>query len=244
VGRDVESMIRELTELAVNMVKAEKTEKIQEKANIIAEERLLDLLLPSSTRPIEGYGTTIEPSPSREEEVIDRTRGKLRQQLREGLLDDRYVELEVKEKTVPFGVISNVGLEELEINLKEMLGGMFPGKKKRRRVKVPEALRIIAQEEVQKMIDMDEVVREAIQRVEQSGIIFIDEIDKIAGREVHGPDVSREGVQRDLLPIVEGSSVTTKYGVVKTDHILFIAAGHSMYRNPRTLSLKCRAGSP
>jgi len=121
---------------------------------------------------------------------------------------------------------------------------MFPGKKKRRRVKVPEALRIIAQEEVQKMIDMDEVVREAIQRVEQSGIIFIDEIDKIAGREVHGPDVSREGVQRDLLPIVEGSSVTTKYGVVKTDHILFIAAGHSMYRNPRTLSLKCRAGSP
>ncbi len=235
VGRDVESMIRELTELAVNMVRGEKTETVQEKANILAEERVLDLLLPSSVRPVEGFGTTIELSTSKEQEAMDRTREKLRQQLNEGLLNDRYVELEVKEKTLPFGVISNVGLEELEINLKEMLGGMFPGKKKRRRVKVPEALRIIAQEEVQKMIDMDEVVKESVQRAEQSGIIFIDEIDKIAGREVHGPDVSREGVQRDLLPIVEGSSVTTKYGVVKTDHILFIAAGAFHVSKPSDL---------
>ncbi len=222
VGRDVESMIRDITELAVNMVKAEYTERVQEKAQALAEERILDLLLPPQPKGLRGM-SEIEPS---EKDKQRETRERLREQLRQGKLDNRYVDLEVKERVMPFGVISNVGLEELEINLKEMLGNFLPEKTKRRKVKVSEALRLLYQEESNKLIDMDKVIKEAINRTEQSGIIFIDEIDKIASRgATYGPDVSREGVQRDMLPIVEGSTVTTKYGPVRTEHILFIAAG-------------------
>lgn len=228
VGRDVESMIRELTQLAVNMVKDERTHIVREKAGRHAEERMLDVLLPPVQRPVqEQVSETVH---------IDNTREKLRQQLREGKLDDRQIELDVKEKAMPFGVISNVGMEDIEMNLKDMLGGLFPGKSKKRRVKVKEALGIITEEEVQKLIDMDDVTREAVSKVEQTGIVFLDEIDKIASRERgHGPDVSREGVQRDLLPIVEGSTVTTKYGPVRTDHILFIAAGAFHVTKPSDL---------
>ncbi|MBI5192322.1 MAG: ATP-dependent protease ATPase subunit HslU [Nitrospirae bacterium] len=228
VGRDVESMIRELTQLAVNMVKDERTHVVREKAGRHAEERMLDVLLPPVQRPVqEQVSETVH---------LDNTREKLRQQLREGKLDDRPIELDVKEKAMPFGVISNVGMEDIEMNLKDMLGGLFPGKSKKRRVKVKEALAIITEEEVQKLIDMDEVTREAVAKVEQTGIVFLDEIDKIASRERgHGPDVSREGVQRDLLPIVEGSTVTTKYGPVRTDHILFIAAGAFHVTKPSDL---------
>ena len=229
VGRDVESLIRDLTQLAVNMVKDERTQTVQDKARRQAEDRMLDILLPaSSLRPPQDI--------SQETTYTDNTREKLRVQLREGKLDDRLIELDVKEKGVPFGVISNIGMEDLEMNLKEMLGGLFPGKNKRRRVKVKEALNILGEEEVQKLIDMDDVVKEAITKVEDSGIVFLDEIDKIATRERgHGPDVSREGVQRDLLPIVEGSTVTTKYGPVRTDHILFIAAGAFHVTKPSDL---------
>jgi len=229
VGRDVESIIRDLTQLAVNIVKEDKTQTVQEKASRQAEERMLDIMLPSPPpRPPHDFST--------ETTTIDTTREKLRAQLREGRLDDRLIELDVKEKSVPFGVISNVGMEDLEMNLKEMLGGLFPGKSKKRRVKVKEALGILTEEEVQKLIDMDEVVREAVTKVEESGIVFLDEIDKIANRERGaGPDVSREGVQRDLLPIVEGSTVTTKYGPVRTDHILFIAAGAFHVTKPSDL---------
>ncbi len=239
VGRDVESMIRDLVELAVNMVKTEYTQKFQDRAAKMGEERLLDLLLPPpQMKPPPGVYDE-----SRDEHVspltsdtYDQTREKLRQQLREGKLNDRTVEIEIKEKTLPIGVISNVGMEDLEINLREMFGNLFPGKKKRRRMKVPEALDFLTQEEASRIIDMDEVVREAIQRVEQSGIIFLDEIDKVAGRErAAGPDVSREGVQRDLLPIVEGSTVNTKYGMIRTDHILFIAAGAFHVSKPSDL---------
>lgn len=227
VGRDVESMIRDLTQLAVNMVKEEKAATVQEKARLQAEELMLDILLPAPTPPY---------VPATETAYVDTTREKLRSQLREGKLDDRPVELDVKEKTVPFGVISNVGMEELEMNLKEMFSGLFPGKSKKRRVKVKEAMDILIEEEAQKLIDMDEVVKEAITKVEESGIVFLDEIDKIASRERGtGPDVSREGVQRDLLPIVEGSTVTTKYGPVRTDHILFIAAGAFHVTKPSDL---------
>ncbi|HCC68489.1 MAG TPA: HslU--HslV peptidase ATPase subunit [Nitrospiraceae bacterium] len=222
VGRDVESMIRDLTELAVNMVKAEYMEKVYEKAQGLAEERILDLLLPPP-RPVRGI-SAIETA--EEKEQYKETREKLRAQFKNGKLDNKYVDLEVREKIMPFGIISNIGMEELEINLKEMLGSFLPEKTKRRKVKVPEALRILVQEEASKLIDMDKVIKEAIERTEQSGITFIDEIDKIASRgATYGPDVSREGVQRDLLPIVEGSTVTTKYGPVRTGHILFIAAG-------------------
>ncbi len=231
VGRDVDSIIRDLTEIGVNMVKGEMSEQVQEKAGAMAEERLLDLLLPPPVRSATGF----EPSTFEQQEQHGNTREKLRQQLREGKLDDRAVELEVKEKVMPFGIISNVGLEEIEMNLKDMLGGLLPEKTKRRKLKVPEALRFLVQEEAQKLIDMDKVVREAVQRVEQSGIVFLDEIDKIAGRETQGPDVSRQGVQRDLLPIVEGSTVTTKYGPVRTDHILFIAAGAFHVSKPSDL---------
>lgn len=229
VGRDVESIIRDLTQLAVNIVKEDKTQTVQEKARRQAEERMLDIMLPSPPpRPPHDFST--------ETTTIDATREKLRAQLREGRLDDRLIELDVKEKSIPFGVISNVGMEDLEMNLKEMLGGLFPGKSKKRRVKVKEALGILTEEEVQKLIDMDEVVREAVTKVEESGIVFLDEIDKIANRERGaGPDVSREGVQRDLLPIVEGSTVTTKYGPVRTDHILFIAAGAFHVTKPSDL---------
>jgi ATP-dependent HslUV protease ATP-binding subunit HslU len=224
-------MVRDLVEQAVNMVKAEFGERIQKKAEAQAEERLLDLLLPPPT-PKAPSGIFDEGSREMQApptfESYDATRSKLRLQLREGKLDHRSVEIEVKDKTgLPIGVISNIGgMEQIQDQLQEMLGGMFPPKKKKRTVKVPEALELLTQEETQKLIDMEAVVKEAVARTEQNGIIFLDEIDKIAGREgTLGPDVSREGVQRDLLPIVEGSTVTTKYGPVKTDHVLFIAAG-------------------
>ncbi len=233
VGRDVESMIRDLTEISLNMVKSEHIKKVQEKAESLAEERLLDLLLPSPRSAAGVRGTGIEEE---EKEKYKETRERLRLQLKEGKLDNRYVDVEVREKVMPFGVISNVGLEELEINLKEMLGGLIPEKAKRKKVKVPEALRILVQEEATKLIDMDKVTKESIERVQQSGIVFIDEIDKIASRgHTHGPDVSREGVQRDLLPVVEGTTVTTKHGPVKTEHILFIAAGAFHMSKPSDL---------
>ncbi len=230
VGRDVESIIRDLTEIGINMVKSEMAEQVREKAAVMAEERLLDMLLPQLRTSTEHEAPATEL-----QERDSSTREKLRQQLREGKLDKRMVELEQKERVMPFGIISNVGMEEIEMNLKEMLGGLLPEKTKRRKVKVPDALRLIVQEEAAKLIDMDKVIKDAVQRIEQSGIVFLDEIDKIAGRESHGPDVSRQGVQRDLLPIVEGSTVTTKYGPVKTDHILFIAAGAFHVSKPSDL---------
>jgi ATP-dependent HslUV protease ATP-binding subunit HslU len=230
VGRDVESMIRDLTEISISMVKSEHVEKVQERAKGLAEERLLDLLLPQA-KITKGVGPEEE-----EREKHKETRERLRAQLRDGKLDNRYVDVEVREKVIPFGVVSNVGLEDLEINLKEMLGSFLPEKSKRKKVKVPEALNILLQEEASKLIDMDKVTKEAIERAEQSGIVFIDEIDKVASRgHAYGPDVSREGVQRDLLPIVEGTTVTTKYGPVKTEHILFIAAGAFHMTKPSDL---------
>lgn len=236
VGRDVESMVRDLVELSINMLKAEEQENVQAKAAEIAEERLLDLLLPP--RPVEkNVGDMLTDSdqeqidlPLTDDQIKkqDATREKLRKLLRDGKLDERMVELEVAEpKSGPMiEIFSAAGMEDMGLNLKDMLGNMMPQKKKRRNVKVPEALEIMAAEEAQKLIDMDKVTKTALDRVEQSGIIFLDEIDKIVGGDSqHGPDVSREGVQRDLLPIVEGSNVNTRYGMVKTDHILFIAAG-------------------
>lgn len=237
VGRDVESIIRDLTELSINMVKTQRLGSVQQKAEQQAEERLLDLLLPPPP-PRPGFvdstsETPAQPSPDSHET----TRSKLRLQLREGKLDERTVEMDVKERGLPVGVISNVGgLDDLENNLRDMLGGMFQGKKKKRLMKVPEALKHLSQEEAQKLIDMDDTTREAINKVEQTGIVFLDEIDKIAGRErSSGPDVSREGVQRDLLPIVEGCTVNTKHGPVMTDHILFIAAGAFHVAKPSDL---------
>ena len=228
VGRDVESMIRDLTEIAVNMVKAEHLEKIREKAKHLAEERLLDILLPQR-------GARMEAD-EQERERSRETRERLKEQLRSGKLDSRYVDIEVREKTMPFGVISNVGLEDLEINLKSMLGNLLPEKAKRKKVKIPEALVLLEQEESGKLIDMDKITQEAVERTEQTGIVFVDEIDKIASKGGgHGPDVSREGVQRDLLPIVEGSTVTTKYGPVRTEHILFIASGAFHMTKPSDL---------
>ena len=230
MGRDVESMVRDLTEIAVNMVKAEESEKVQLKSRENAEERILDLLLPLRKEPTPPEphppGKNLELAP-RPHLAQDSTREKLRQLLRAGKLDERVVELETSHRSMPvIEVFSATGMEEMEFNMKEMFGNLFPQKTKQQKVKVPQALEIITQEEAQRLIDMDQVTRMAKDRVEQSGIIFLDEIDKIAGRESYsGPDVSREGVQRDLLPIVEGTTVTTKYGMVKTDHILFIAAG-------------------
>ena len=230
VGRDVESMVRDLTEIAVNMIKAEESEKVIVKARENAEERILDLLLPS--RREEPVSET--PDKEKNLDVMsttpnhqDATREKLRQLLRSGKLDERVVELETSSRNLPvIEVLSATGIEEMEFNIKEMFGNMFPKKTKKQKMKIPEALETLTQEESQRLIDMDQVTRMAKERVEQSGIIFIDEIDKITGRESYtGPDVSREGVQRDLLPIVEGTTVTTKHGMVKTDHILFIAAG-------------------
>ncbi len=237
VGRDVESIIRDLTELAINMVKTHRLGAVQQKAAQHGEERLLDLLLPPPPpKPgfVEGTSEAVAQTTHDSHEI---TRSKLRLQLREGKLDERTVEMEVKERSLPVGVISAVGgLDDLEGNLRDMLGGMFQGKKKERLMKVPEALKHLAQEEAQKLIDMDDVIREAITKVEQTGIVFLDEIDKIAGRErTVGPDVSREGVQRDLLPIVEGCTVTTKHGPVLTDHILFIAAGAFHVSKPSDL---------
>ncbi len=233
VGRDVDSIVRDLTEMGINMVKAEMSAEVQEKAVTLSEERLLDLLLP----PIRAVGPDVPAQEQQaQQEQHSGTRDKLRQQLRAGKLDDRMVEIDAKEKVMPFGIVSNVGLEEIEMNLKEMLGGLLPEKTKKRKFKVPEALRFLVQEEASKLIDMDKVVREGLRRVEQSGIVFLDEIDKIAGRErSQGPDVSREGVQRDLLPIVEGSTVNTKHGPVKTDHVLFIAAGAFHVSKPSDL---------
>ena len=227
VGRDVESMIRDLTELSVNMLKKEENERVKEKAAVMAEERVLDLLLPKR-RP----NTTPE-----EEEPTDQSREKMRARLRAGALDDRLVELEVPDRALPIiEIFSSQGMEEMDMQLRDMFGNMLPQKTKRRKMKVGEAYEHLIQEESRKLIDMDRVTADAIERVEQSGIIFLDEIDKIASRDQgHGPDVSREGVQRDILPIVEGTTVTTKYGMVKTDHVLFIAAGAFHMSRPSDL---------
>lgn len=231
VGRDVESMVRDLTELAVNMAKKDEQEKVQSKAGEIAVERLLDILLPKKSEEIhreedKEKERTLEVVKSDKLESSS-TREKLRRMLTSGKLDERYVELEVTNSSVPMvEIFSAAGLEEMEFNVKEIFGSILPPRKKKRRVKVPEAMEILVQEESQRLIDMEKVVEQAIRITEQNGIIFLDELDKVAGSETsHGPDVSREGVQRDLLPIVEGSTVTTKYGMVRTDHILFIAAG-------------------
>jgi ATP-dependent HslUV protease ATP-binding subunit HslU len=211
VGRDVESMIRDLVEIAIDMVREERLDEVAERAERNAEERVLDLLMP--------------PQPEGAESV-DRTREKLREKLRQGKLDDRMVEIDVKERSATFEIATNSGIEEMDINLKDMLPAIFGQRTRKRKMRVNEAMEYLVQEEEQKLIDMDQVTRVAIERVERNGIIFLDEIDKIAGREAgHGPDVSREGVQRDILPIVEGTTVNTRYGFVRTDHVLFIAAG-------------------
>jgi ATP-dependent HslUV protease ATP-binding subunit HslU len=230
VGRDVESMVRDLVELGVDMVRGERLEEVHAKAGQNAEERLLDLLLPPA-RPTapdeEGAGVRDQ----------QQTRERFREQLRAGRLDSRIVEMDVREKSFPsFEIIAGSSIEEVDVNLKDMMPGLFQGKTKKRRMKVPEALEYLTQDEEQKLIDMDSVARTAVGRVEQAGIIFVDEIDKIAGREgAQGPDVSREGVQRDILPIVEGTTVNTKYGMVRTDHILFIAAGAFHVSKPSDL---------
>jgi len=223
VGRDVESMIRELTELSVSMVREEKTAEIEAKAKVNAEERLLDLLLPPLAR---RSGLEAEER-AREEDKHLATREKLREKLKAGSLEERRVDVEVSAKSFPMiEIFTPAGIEEMDINIQDMLGGLVPPKRKRRKVSVAEAREILTQEEAQKLVDMDRVISDAVDRVQNSGIVFIDEIDKITGgKSPHGPDVSREGVQRDLLPIVEGSSVATKYGIVRTEHVLFIAAG-------------------
>ena len=232
VGRDVESMIRDLVEISIDMVREEKLEEVAEKAEANAEERLLDLLLPP---------TSVPPAPGEGEPAVDetysRSREKMRAQLREGKLDERMVEIDVRERNFPaFEIISNTGIEEMDINIKDMLPGFFGQRTKKRKMRVDEAIDYLIQEEEQKLVDMDQVTRIAVERAEQSGIIFIDEIDKIAGRESgHGPDVSREGVQRDILPIVEGTTVNTRYGMVRTDHVLFIAAGAFHVSKPSDL---------
>lgn len=230
VGRDVESMIRDLVRIAVDMVKQEKIKEIEKKARANVEEKLLDILLPHNRRR--------EPGASPEEQKrFQETREKLRRQLRAGALDERYVEIEVKEKpTPPFEFITSNGFEEIGIQIQEIMPGIFGGKTKKRRVKVKEAREILLEDEEKRLVDMEEVARLAIERVEQTGIIFLDELDKVAGRESGlGPDVSREGVQRDLLPIIEGTTVSTRYGLVRTDHILFIAAGAFHVTKPSDL---------
>jgi ATP-dependent HslUV protease ATP-binding subunit HslU len=231
VGRDVESMVRDLVELGVDMVREARLEEVRGKARQNAEDRLLDILLP----PMRSLGTEDDADGGRDHQ--QQTRERLREQLRAGRLDTRVVEIDVREKSFPsFEIIAGSSVEEVDINLKDMMPGLFQGKNKKRKVKVPEAIEYLTQEEEQKLIDMDSVARAAVSRVEQSGIIFLDEIDKIAGREgSHGPDVSREGVQRDILPIVEGTTVNTKYGMVRTDHILFIAAGAFHVSKPSDL---------
>jgi ATP-dependent HslUV protease ATP-binding subunit HslU len=232
VGRDVESMVRDLVELAIDMVREERLEDVRPKARQNAEERLLDLLLPPAT-----HVDVVDPAAAGLRDPAQHTRERLREQLRAGRLDHRSVEIDVRDQSFPsFEIISGSSVEEIGINLKEMMPGMFQGRTRKRKLKVPEALEQLAQEEEQKLIDMESVSRTAVQRVEQSGIIFVDEIDKIAGREGgQGPDVSREGVQRDILPIVEGTTVNTKYGMVRTDHILFIAAGAFHVSKPSDL---------
>ncbi len=229
VGRDVESMVRDLVEIAVDMVREEQMDEVQAKAEHNAEERLLDLLLPPP--PV----LSDDPAGSRDQAKA--TREKMREQLRDGRLDDRTVEIDVRERSFPsFEIIAGSSVEEVDINIKDMLPGLFQGRTKKRRVKVSEALDHLLQEEQQKLVDMESVARVAVERVEDAGIIFVDEIDKIAGREgAQGPDVSREGVQRDILPIIEGTTVNTKYGMVQTDHILFIAAGAFHVSKPSDL---------
>ena len=240
VGRDVESMIRDLVEVSIDMVREEKVDEVAEKAEQNAEERLLDLLLPplpaprKQDRPM-GEGEDGRPA---SHEQFQRTREKLRAQLREGKLDDREVEVEMRDRSVPsFEVVTSQGVEEMDINIKDIIPGLFGQRTKKRRMHVTEAMEYLIQEEENRLIDMDQVTRTAVERAEQSGIIFLDEIDKIAGRERGGggPDVSREGVQRDILPIVEGTTVNTRYGMVRTDHILFIAAGAFHVSKPSDL---------
>jgi ATP-dependent HslUV protease ATP-binding subunit HslU len=247
VGRDVESMVRDLVELAVDMVKSEKSDEVREKARQAAEERLLDLLLPPSRPPMPGEerrsGVPVDrEDPESLREQGSGTRERMREQLRDGRLNERTVELEVHQSAMPsFEIIAGTSVEEIGVNLKDMMGNMFGNRGKTRRLKVPDALEYLVAEESTKLVDMESVGRTAVQRVEQAGIIFIDEIDKIASRDGmaggggHGPDVSREGVQRDILPIVEGTTVNTKHGMVKTDHILFIAAGAFHVSKPSDL---------
>ena len=240
VGRDVESMIRDLVEISVDLIREEKIAEIEDKAALNVEERILDLLLPPSKSSSVGMDSAIdqiEDTPTAAQEKHNRTREKLRSQLREGLLENRTVELEVRERSFPsFEIITNQGVEEMDVNLKDMMPGLFGSKTKTRKMSVAEAMDYLMSEEEQKLIDMEAVARVALERVESSGIIFLDEIDKVAGREGgHGPDVSREGVQRDILPIVEGTTVNTKYGMVRTDHILFIAAGAFHVSKPSDL---------
>src|SRR6187399_1569443 len=233
VGRDVESMIRDLVEIAIEMVRNERLEEVEEKAESNAEERILDLLLP----PQQTVRDIAEEGSKAANDQWNRTREKLRVQLHDGKLDERMVEIEVKERNFPaFEIISNQGIEEMDINLKDILPGFLGQRTKKRGMKVEEAMDYLVQEEEQKLVDMDQVTRIAVERVEDSGIIFLDEIDKISGRESgHGPDVSREGVQRDILPIVEGTTVNTRYGMVRTDHVLFIAAGAFHVSKPSDL---------
>ena len=245
VGRDVESMIRDLTEISVEMTRQEKSEEIAEKAELNVEERILDLLLPPRRTSVGFYDfdsdtaeeTSTELDSPAQDEQAQRTREKLRTQLRSGKLDNRLVELDVRERNFPVIELAGPqGVEEMGINMKDMLGNLFQGRTKRRKMRVDEAMEYLMQEEEERLIDMDQVARAAIERVENSGIIFLDEIDKIAGRESgHGPDVSREGVQRDILPIVEGTTVNSRYGMVRTDHILFIAAGAFHVSKPSDL---------
>jgi ATP-dependent HslUV protease ATP-binding subunit HslU len=226
VGRDVESMIRDLVEISIDMVREERLNEVGERAERNAEERLLDLLMPPPPQQAEGEVA----------ESAERTREKLRERLRAGKLDDRIVEVDVKERGPTFELSTPNGMEEMDINLKDVLPGLFAGRTRKRKMRVGEAMEYMVQEEEQKLIDVDQVTRVAIERVERSGIIFLDEVDKIAGREGgHGPDVSREGVQRDILPIVEGTTVNTRYGFVRTDHILFIAAGAFHVSKPSDL---------
>ena len=250
VGRDVESMVRDLVEIAIDNVREEKLEDVADKAELNAEERLLDILLPpsgsaqtsgspsaSSSSASGASGGVVIDGSTALTESSGRTREKLRQQLREGKLDERMVEIDVRERNFPsFEIMTNQGVEEMDVNLKDMLPSIFGQRTKKRKMKVNEAFEYLIQEEEQRLIDMDQVTRMAIDRVENAGIIFLDEIDKIAGREGgHGPDVSREGVQRDILPIVEGTTVNTRYGMVRTDHILFIAAGAFHVSKPSDL---------
>ncbi len=236
VGRDVESMVRDLVEIAVKMVREEREIEVRERAGTAAEERLLDLLLPPAPATTSGFGAgSAEDQMARDHATA--TREKLREQLRAGKLDARVVELDVPQRSMPsFEVIAGSSIEEIGVNLRDMMPGMFQGRTRRRSMPVPDARELLEQEEAQKLIDMETVAKAAIDRVENSGIIFLDEIDKIAGKEGgHGPDVSREGVQRDILPIVEGTTVNTKHGMVKTDHVLFIAAGAFHVSKPSDL---------
>jgi ATP-dependent HslUV protease ATP-binding subunit HslU len=250
VGRDVESMVRDLVETSIDMVREEKLDDVAERAEQAAEERVLDLLLPPEPPPapaaVHSGGINLNSAEASsaanaaagaQREQSQRTREKLRVQLRECKLDQRMVDIEVRERAVPsFEIISNQGVEDMDVNIKDMLSGMFGQQKKKRKMSVADAFEYLIQEEENKLLDMDQVTRSAVERAEQMGIIFIDEIDKVAGRESgHGPDVSREGVQRDILPIIEGTTVNTRYGMIRTDHILFIAAGAFHVTKPSDL---------